>query len=150
MPQPTESAGGLAGVTVTGFDHLVLRCADVEATLAWYVEVLGLAGVRIEQWRAGSVPFPSVRVDESTIVDLIGLDDGFSGEPGRARGSVGGDGRLDHLCVVIEPVDLTEVAAHPDLDVVDGPAPRFGARGMGTSLYVRDPDGAIVELRYYS
>jgi len=33
--------------------------------------------------------------------------------------------------------------------VVEGPSPRFGARGMGTSLYVRDPDGTVVELRYY-
>ncbi|GLY05351.1 hypothetical protein Acsp01_57300 [Actinoplanes sp. NBRC 101535] len=34
-------------------------------------------------------------------------------------------------------------------DVVEGPVPRFGARGTGTSIYVSDPDGNTVELRWY-
>jgi catechol 2,3-dioxygenase-like lactoylglutathione lyase family enzyme len=124
------------GITVTGFDHLVLRCTDVETTLAWYTDVLGMPGMRVERWRAGEVPFPSVRVDDATILDLIG-------------GGPVDDGRLDHLCLVIEPTDLAALAAHPDLDVLEGPVPRFGARGDGLSIYVRDPDGATVELRYY-
>jgi hypothetical protein len=41
-------------------------------------------------------------------------------------------------------------AASGEFEVLDGPATRFGARGDGTSLDVRDPDGATVELRYYS
>jgi catechol 2,3-dioxygenase-like lactoylglutathione lyase family enzyme len=119
---------------VVGFDHVVLRCADVETTLAWYVDRLGLAPVRVDEWRDGSAPFPSVRISDDTIIDLI---------PGATD-----DGRLDHLCVVIEPTDLERLAAG-GFDVVDGPAARFGARGMGTSLYVRDPDGLVVELRHY-
>ena len=43
---------------ISGFDHLVLRCADVETTLAWYRDVLGLAGDRVEEWRAGNEPTP--------------------------------------------------------------------------------------------
>lgn len=124
------------GITVTGFDHLVLRCTDVETTLAWYTDVLGLPGVRVEPWRAGEVPFPSVRVDEGTILDLIG-------------GGPADDGRLDHLCLVVAPTDLAALAASGRLDVLEGPVTRFGARGDGTSLYVRDPDGTTVELRHY-
>ena len=120
---------------ITGFDHVVLRCADVEATLAWYHDLLGLELVRVEEWRAGQVPFPSVRVSDDTIIDLV---------PGPID-----DGRLDHLCLVVEPVDLSALAASGDLDVVEGPVRRFGARGDGTSLYVRDPDGLVVELRHY-
>ena len=119
---------------VVAFDHLVLRCGDVETTLAWYVERLGLEPVRVDEWRDGSAPFPSVRISDDTIIDLI---------PGATD-----DGRLDHLCLAIEPTDLDELAAG-GFDVVEGPAPRFGARGMGTSLYVRDPDGLVVELRHY-
>lgn len=122
-------------IEVTAFDHLVLACTDVETTLGWYVDRLGLAPVRVDEWRAGSAPFPSVRISADTIIDLV------QGDPD--------DGRLDHICVVVEPTDLDAVARSGGFDVVDGPGPRFGARGMGTSLYVRDPDGLVVELRYY-
>lgn len=125
------------GLHVTGFDHLVLRCRDVETTLAWYRDVLGLEGVRVERWRAGEVPFPSVRIDEHTIIDLIGRGDGT-------------DGRLDHLCLVVEPPDIETVVARADLEVIEGPATRFGAQGDGLSVYLRDPDGTTVELKAYS
>jgi len=124
-----------SSIRVTDMDHIVLSCADVERTLAWYTDVLGLTTVRLDQWRRGEAPFPSVRINAGTIIDLV---------PGDTN-----DGRLDHFCVVIEPTDLDAVAASGLFDVVEGPGKRYGARGDGTSLYVRDPDGAIVELRYY-
>lgn len=62
-------------ITVVGLDHIVLRCRDIEASLAFYTDRLGLAPDRVDEWRAGDVPFPSVRVDPTTIIDL------FSGEP---------------------------------------------------------------------
>jgi len=123
-------------VNVVAFDHVVLRCADVERTLGWYVDRLGLAPVRVDEWRRGDAPFPSVRVSDDTIIDLI-------------EGSAADDGRLDHICLVVEPLDLDVLAASGELDVVEGPARRSGARGEGTSLYVRDPDGLVVELRHY-
>jgi catechol 2,3-dioxygenase-like lactoylglutathione lyase family enzyme len=124
-----------AGLHVTAFDHLVLRCRDLEATLAWYLDVLGLAPVRVDEWRRGEAPFPSARVSADTIIDFV---------VGQTE-----DGRLDHLCLVVEPTDLAALATSGRFDVLDGPVPRYGARGMGTSLYVRDPDGATVELRHY-
>ncbi|MGB8861631.1 MAG: VOC family protein [Ilumatobacteraceae bacterium] len=130
-------------VVVTALDHLVLKCANVETTLAWYLEVLGLEPVRVQEWRRGEVPFPSVRVDPGTIIDLIASDPVDDGTEGVA------DGRLDHFCLVIDRLDLTDLAASGRFDVVEGPATRYGARGNGTSLYVRDPDGAVVELRHY-
>ena len=126
-----------APVTVTAFDHLVLRCADVETTLAWYDTVLGLQPLRVKEWRAGEAPFPSVRVDAGTIIDLV------------LGGAAAGSGSLDHFCLVVDEIDLDALAASGVFDVVDGPATRYGARGNGTSLYVRDPDGVIVELRHY-
>jgi catechol 2,3-dioxygenase-like lactoylglutathione lyase family enzyme len=120
---------------VTGFDHVVIVTADVERSLAWYCEVLGLEGDRVEEWRRGEVLFPSVRVNDATIIDLL------HGE----RSGV----NVDHLCLVVEPQDLTALAASGRFDVISGPAPRYGARGVGTSLYVRDPDGNLIELRHY-
>jgi catechol 2,3-dioxygenase-like lactoylglutathione lyase family enzyme len=122
-------------ISVSGLDHIVLACADVEVTLDWYVDMLGLEPLRVEEWRSGTVPFPSVRVDPGTIIDLIEGDNG--------------GGRLDHFCLVIDATDLTELAASGRFEVIDGPATRYGARGNGTSLYIRDPDGATVELRHY-
>lgn len=140
-------------VEVTAFDHLVLRCADVEVTLAWYVDVLGLEPVRVDEWRREAAPFPSVRVSPDTIIDLIpGGSPGSSaaeGEPSEAQAAGGGLPRLDHLCLVVESTDLDALAESGTFHVVEGPDVRYGARGLGTSLYVRDPDGLTVELRHY-
>ena len=124
-------------VRVTGFDHLVIRTADVERSLAWYRDELGLEPVRVDEWRRGEVPFPSVRVDEHTIIDVLAAE--RSGE------------NVDHVCLVVEPTDLAALAASGRFEVmgdgaVDG---LFGAQGFATSLYVRDPDGNTVELRHY-
>lgn len=120
---------------VVGLDHLVLRTPDVERSLAFYCGTLGLRGERVDEWREGTAPFPSVRIDSTTIIDLLAGDrDGVN---------------VDHVCVVVEPTDLEAVAADGPFEVLDGPAPRWGARGMGTSLYIRDPDGNVVELRWY-
>jgi len=120
---------------VRGMDHIVLVVADVERSLAWYCGELGLGGERVEEWRRGEVFFPSVRVDEGTVIDLlVGERDGRN---------------LDHVCLVIEPTDLDAVKASGRFHVVDGPGPRWGARGTGTSIYVLDPDDNVVELRHY-
>src|SRR4028119_2028335 len=83
---------------VIGLDHIVLLTTDVERSLAWWTGPLGLTGDRVDEWRAGSVPFPSVRIDAGTIVDL------FAGErSGR---------NLDHVSVVLDPpTDLEALLA---------------------------------------
>jgi len=122
-------------VEVLGMDHIVLNVSDVERSLAFYAGTLGLEPVRVDEWRGGQAPFPSVRVDAQTIIDLLAA-------PRTGQNT-------DHFCLVVAPTDLAEVAAGGRFEVVDGPGPRFGARGIGTSLYVRDPDGNVVELRHY-
>ncbi|MEW2519128.1 VOC family protein [Actinacidiphila alni] len=126
---------------VIAFDHLVLIAADIERSLAFYTGTLGLAPVRVDEWRAGTAPFPSVRVSESTIIDIVRAPEG------RPEGAAGGN--VDHLCLVVEPLDWQEVIDSGALTVVDGPGKRYGARGIATSVYVRDPDGNTVELRWY-
>jgi catechol 2,3-dioxygenase-like lactoylglutathione lyase family enzyme len=123
-------------VKAVGLDHVVLNVADVDRSLAWYCDELGLEGVRVDEWRRGEVPFASVRVDDHTIIDLLQTD--RTGQ------------NVDHVCLVVEPTDLEAVKASGRFDVLSGPARRFGAQGDGTSLYVRDPDGNMVELRHYA
>ena len=122
-------------VQVIGLDHIVLNVTDVERSLAFYCETLGLSPVRVDEWRKKEVRFPSVRVNEAMIIDLFEND--RAGE------------NLDHFCLVVEPTDLEALKSVEGLKVVQGPSKRFGARGIGVSLYVSDPDGNRVELRYY-
>lgn len=124
-----------AAVTVIELDHIVLNVADVERSLRFYCDELGLEGVRVEEWRRQEVLFPSVRVNATTILDLLQL--ARTGE------------NADHFCLVVEPTDFDALKASGRFEVVDGPDRRFGARGDGTSLYIRDPDRNTVELRYY-
>lgn len=122
-------------VHVIGMDHLVLNVADTERSLAFYVGDLGLEPVRVDEWRRGEVLFASVRIDPTTIIDLLEV------EP---------DGRnVDHLCLVVDRIDLHALASSGRFEVVDGPGQRYGAQGDGTSLYVKDPDANVVELRHY-
>jgi catechol 2,3-dioxygenase-like lactoylglutathione lyase family enzyme len=123
-------------IKAVGLDHVVLNVADVERSLAWYRDELGLEGLRVDEWRRGEVPFPSLRVDDTTIIDLLETD--RTGQ------------NVDHVCLVIEPTDLEAVKGSGRFDVRSGPAPRWGARGDGNSLYVLDPDGNVVELRHYA
>ena len=125
----------MSNVRALGLDHVVLVVEDVERSLAWYLDELGGAPVRVDEWRAGEVLFPSVRLSPTTIIDII-------------RGDRTGQ-NVDHICIEIEPTDLDVLAASGRFEVVGGPAELFGARGTGIGLYVRDPDGNTVELRYY-
>lgn len=122
-------------VQARGIDHVVLNVADVERSVAWYVERLGFEPLRLDEWRRGEVLFASVRLTDTFIIDL------FANERSGAN--------VDHLCLVVDPLDLDAVAASDEFDVVSGPSEVFGAQGMGRSVYVRDPDGNVVELRNY-
>jgi catechol 2,3-dioxygenase-like lactoylglutathione lyase family enzyme len=128
------SLRNVPAVKVTGFDHIVLRCADVEVSLAFYCDELGLEPERVDEWRRGEVLFPSVRIDPATLIDLFAAPrDGQN---------------LDHFCLVIEPTDLDAIAARfPGAVRADG---LFGAQGFASSVYLQDPDGNTIELRSYA
>ena len=123
------------GVRVAEIDHVVFNVTDAEKAVAWWHDLLGLEPVRLEEWRRGEVPFVSVRINEGTILDLFVTP--RTGE------------NVDHMAIHVVDVDLDELAASGPFDVVRGPLDVFGARGQGRGLYVRDPDGNVIELRTY-
>lgn len=116
-------------------DHIVLQVPDPEPVVAWYAEELGVEVLRLEEWRRDEVPFVSLRVSPTFLIDVM-------------RGERTGE-NLNHVAFVVEGVDLDELAASGRYEVVAGPADLFGARGVGRGLYVRDPAGNVVELRTY-
>ena len=122
--------------TAFAIDHVVLVVTDVERSLAWYQQKAGLAPVNVEEWRDGKAFFPSLRVNDDTIIDYI---------PGEAAS---GRGHLDHVCFVVSAADFETLANDAELTIVDQ-GPRSGARGVGESIYVRDPDELLVEFRFY-
>ena len=130
-------------IRVTALDHIVLNVADVERSLAFYQGCLGLQPERLDAWRKGEVRFPSVRIDESTIVDLFKSD-----EPSAAQRT-----NLAHFCLVTDAADMAAVVeelGRAGVEVERGPIDAWGARGQACSIYFRDPDGNQIELRSYA
>ncbi len=123
---------------VTRLDHFVLRVRDLERSLEFYGNILGLPIEFLDDYRAGRRPFVSARVGDQ-LIDLV-PDPTYDGT---------GGGML-HFCVEI---DGSLAAVLPQLkergvDVIEEqPMARMGARGVGLASYVRDPDGYVVELK---
>ena len=122
---------------VHALDHIVLERRRRRALRsAWYIDLVGLEPVRVDEWRRGEVFFPSVRVNDGTIIDLLG----GAAPPARTWTT----------CAwwSIAPTS-TRSSPTTRFTVVDGPDSRYGARGDGWSVYVNDPDGNTVEFRSY-
>ncbi len=127
---------------ITAIDHIVLKSSDVERSLAFYTDALGLEPLRVEEWRKGEVRFPSVRISGATIIDLFPTDDPSGPSEGQ---------QLDHFCLVLERGGLDEVLAKVEsFGLEPGPKQsRWGAQGRGESSYVAGPEGVTIELRHY-
>lgn len=127
-------------------DHIVLNAEDVEALIRFYLEVVALEPERLDEFRAGKVPFPSVRVNVDTVIDLAprAMWEG-------TRLSLRGRPNLNHFCLTLEKPEwdnLRERLAARRI-TTEGPVPRWGAHGHGTSIYFHDPEGNEIEARYY-
>lgn len=121
-------------VRIAGLDHVVLRCRDVERTRTFYEAVLGC----VEERRLDAIGLVQMRAGES-LIDLVPDD----------RSAAREAANMDHFCVAIAPVDMDAVlrwlAAH-EVETIGEPMTRYGARGFARSIYLRDPEGNVVEL----
>jgi catechol 2,3-dioxygenase-like lactoylglutathione lyase family enzyme len=121
-------------MNLTGFDHIVLCVADVARTIAFYESVLGMRS-REERPGKWSLHFGTSK---------ISLQDAGSA-PDIARETVPGSG---NFCVLTDdPVEGVAVTLRGlGVDVVAGPVEREGATGKIRSVYLRDPDGNLIEV----
>lgn len=127
-------------------DHIALNVVDDETMLHFYCEVLGMSPERLDEYRAGTAPFPSVRLNPDTVIDLFPkpLWDGAA--------TPAAETRLNHVCLAVSGEDWKDLQvrlATADVTIEQGPAARWGARGSGVSIYFRDPEGNLIEVRHY-
>lgn len=133
-------------------DHVVLWTDDPLRAVDFYERILGLTPVRLEEFRRGNAPFPSVRISPTTILDLMSRvaapvvaamagADGSAGHP------------VNHVCLAMPESEYTalkgRLAAH-GIAVSTVMQQSFGAQGPALeSFYFRDLDGNVLEARYY-
>jgi catechol 2,3-dioxygenase-like lactoylglutathione lyase family enzyme len=135
-------------IKIIELDHIVLNVRDIDRSLIFYTETLGLKPERLDEFKAGKVGFPSVRITDDTIIDLCPIK-------GPAAGNLTGEkvaGNLNHFCMVIGTDDfsgIVEYLKEREIPIRAGPVSRWGARGRATSVYFLDPDGNEIELRCY-
>jgi glyoxylase I family protein len=120
---------------VEELDHVVIRCRDQARSLDFYTRILGLT----EERRLEAIGLVQLRAGRS-MVDLVPADPPPAFETRN----------VDHVCLGVAAADMTALAAWLAAEgviVLGEPTLRYGARGMGLSLYVQDPDGNVVELK---
>ena len=120
---------------IAELDHVVVRCRDQAASLDFYGGVLGCR----EERRIEAIGLIQLRAGAS-MIDLVPAD-----PPPTHEGR-----NVDHFCLGVEATDMEALVGYlraKGVEVLGDPAERYGARGMGLSVYVLDPDGNIVELK---
>ena len=129
-------------ITITHIDHVVIRVNDLENMVAFYRDVLGCqlergpGEGRLAQLRAGH-----------SLIDLVDAN-GPLGQKGGDRPNHAAP-NMDHVCFLVQPWDTDSIKEQLQQHEVEAGdvALRYGASGMGPSLYLRDPEGNTVELK---
>ena len=128
-------------INLRDIDHVVLRVVDLDRVVSFYIDVLGARwekkqeAVGLYQLRAGT-----------SLIDLVPVD----GKLGRAGGAAPGpEGRnVDHICFRVLPWDGDAVLAHLKSHGIESEiVSRYGADGVGPSVYLADPEGNTLELK---
>jgi catechol 2,3-dioxygenase-like lactoylglutathione lyase family enzyme len=119
-------------------DHLALKVTDMDKTLHFYHEVLGLELLRTSGPNAEGGRSAVVQAGNQKI-DLFYRPDFVSADKDKPVG-------MDHLCLIMEDISVEELMTYlqqTEVEMFWGPVERHGT----TSVYVYDPDGIHVELR---
>lgn len=143
VPVP-RTVAARAGDAAALFDHVVLEVRDPEASAHFYERILGFAPVRLEDYRAGSAPFLSARINAQTLIDF------FPPAMWRNRRRAANP---NHFCLTLSAAGHAAVKrrlARGRIRITGRLAKSFGAQGYGVSTYFDDPDGVSVEVRHYA
>jgi catechol 2,3-dioxygenase-like lactoylglutathione lyase family enzyme len=125
-------------IQITHLDHLVLTVRDIQAALDFYTTVLGLSAETFGSGR-WALRFGNQKINLHQA--------GHEFEPKAQRPT---PGSADLCFITTTPLDV--VLAHLQkhgVPIVEGPVDRTGAAGPIRSIYVRDPDGNLIEIAGY-
>lgn len=131
-------------IRVRAIDHVVLRTENPDALIAFYETVLSC---KVERRLSDEFGLVQLRAGTS-LIDIVAVDS----QLGRMGGGKPDPNarNLDHFCLQIEQTDEAELRKWLDKHGVEaGPLERrYGAEGFGPSMYLQDPDGNTVELKF--
>lgn len=125
--------------SLQSLDHLVLTVSDIERTQKFYAKVLGMA---VQHFDAAD---GTVRTALTFGAQKINLHQ--AGAEFDPKAVAPKPGSAD-LCFLSETL-LADWQTHLvscNVDVIDGPIARTGATGPILSIYIRDPDGNLLEI----
>jgi catechol 2,3-dioxygenase-like lactoylglutathione lyase family enzyme len=132
----SDSAASIgARIAIDSLDHLVLTVRDPAATVRFYAGVLGMREETFGEGRL-ALHFGDQKLNVHTA--------GAEVTPNAATAT---PGSADLCFVTRTPVEgVLRVLEEHGVEVEQGPVERVGATGSLLSVYVRDPDGNLVEL----
>ena len=120
---------------ITKLDHFVLTVKDIHATILFYTTVLGMKQVSFTENRQ-ALQFGSQKINLHQQNNEI--------EPHAAQPAPDSA----DLCLITD-ISLEQVIDHVQscgVTIIAGPVPRSGATGSLLSVYLRDPDGNLIEI----
>jgi catechol 2,3-dioxygenase-like lactoylglutathione lyase family enzyme len=124
-------------------DHIVLRTDRYQELIAFYCDVLGCVFERATSEETG---LTQLRAGDS-LIDIVDVSGKLGKSGGPAPRQTGNN--VDHFCLQIEPFEEHELQAFLQNHGVEAGEfqNRYGAQGMGRSIYIKDIAGNTVELR---
>lgn len=133
--QMTETS---PAVSISHIDHIVFTVADIDATIEFYERVLGMRAVTFGEGRR-ALEFGTNKINLHQAGKEL-VPHAEHPTPGSAD-----------LCLITS-TPLDQVVTHlatADVEIEEGPVVRTGATGSIMSVYIRDPDGNLIEISTY-
>ena len=129
-------------INLTGIDHVVLRARDFEGLIEFYTDVIGCGLERVSP----NYGIAQLRAGQS-LVDIVDASGRLGQMGGKAPDHQAEN--MDHFCLQVSPWKeeqiLEHLAAHDvEFGVVEQ---RYGAKGNGPSVYIKDVEGNSLELK---
>ena len=130
-------------IEIVAIDHIVLRTSKIKAMLDFYCNVLGCT---VERETSAETGLTQLRAGNA-LIDLVTVESDLGRMGGGAPTAT--ENNLDHFCLQLKPISEIEIEKHLSEHGIDAGSflDRYGAQGVGKSIYIKDPEGNTVELR---